>query len=206
VNGIATTDLARLSQANTFTNTASFGAGGAPIYLSSTTPAAILDESDGAAGNRRFAIYGTSESFRIAAISDASGVGSDFIVCERTGNTVDSCNIAATSVQANGLHVARAAAALRIVAGGIAGSNGASSGTGITSGSRSGTGQYTVNITAAGFSTTPFCATSALPDDVGDTATMRVSVTSATSVSVQTRKNTTDALADTGFYLLCMGT
>lgn len=101
-NGVAVTDYARLTTANTFSLATGFGAGGAPVYLASGTPGIIWDETDAAATNKRWAMYASAETFRMSVIADASGSGQDFLSVDRTGTVVDSVNLQATSVQANG--------------------------------------------------------------------------------------------------------
>lgn len=112
VSGVAFSDFARLSQSNTFTAAPSFGVGGAPLYMSSVLPVIIWDESDAASSNRRWTAYASGESFALATIADSSGAGSEFIRVERTGTTVDSINLVATSVQANGVAVLTSSSSL----------------------------------------------------------------------------------------------
>jgi hypothetical protein len=97
INGIAITDFARLSVAGT--NTASNPA----ARYSSAVPAILLDQSNAAADNRKWRMVPLSEQWRLTAINDAEASESNAIEIDRTGIVIDSVNLKATSVQANGI-------------------------------------------------------------------------------------------------------
>jgi hypothetical protein len=98
-SGVAFSDLARLSQANSFTAT---------NRISNTAPQFIFDESDAAANNRKWDIFASVESLRMRVYNDAESAATDFIVVDRTANTVDSIALAATNVTVNGSEATRA--------------------------------------------------------------------------------------------------
>jgi hypothetical protein len=252
--GALSTDIARLSQGNTFTNfqTISLSTGGL----------LELDDSNAAANERRWRLLSDTGQFCIYTATDA-GVGASNAICaDRTGTTVDSIALTATTVTVNGqdvrntalfnagtLAVARggtgtttstgtgntvlsasptftgtvtaatlnattlqqggtqvqAAAFLRVArmrntnAG--AGCTQASN-SGITSCTRSSAGRYTIDYTAAGFSSTPVYSI------VGGANTNGLCVTNnETSTTVDLTCNTVAGSAvDTVFSFIAMGT
>lgn len=76
-----------------------------PITASSAAPGWQLRESGVAANNGIWQFYGDSETLFFDATNDA-GAGVHWLQVDRTGNTVDTVNISATAVQANGVAVA----------------------------------------------------------------------------------------------------
>lgn len=107
IGGIATSDFARLSQANTFT--ASGTTTEPTVKLSSSLPLLQFDETDAAADNKRWQLQVNGEQLSLAVINDA-GSGSGVMTVDRTGLTVDSINLLATTVQANGTPINTVAA------------------------------------------------------------------------------------------------
>lgn len=92
LNGVAATDFARLSQANTFTQS------GTTILLSSANPRLDWNETDAASDNKRWYASVNSETFSFGTINDSLGSAADAITINRTGVTVDSINLQATAV------------------------------------------------------------------------------------------------------------
>jgi hypothetical protein len=70
------------------------------LTVESALPSIILIESDAATDNKRWQLIVTGESFRVQLATDA-GSASSFITVDRTGNTVDSINIASTALTHN---------------------------------------------------------------------------------------------------------
>lgn len=103
LNGIATTDFARLSQSNAFTS--SGGGSGAAIKLVAPTPVFLWQEDGASANNGIWDIVVDAENFRIRVLDDAMLVSSAFLTVDRTGTTVDSINLQATAVQVNGINI-----------------------------------------------------------------------------------------------------
>lgn len=92
----ATTDIARQSQSNTFTGgqqTIQATTGNARLYLKDT--AAALDE-------KAWATTSELGLWQLFTVNDAGSGVASAITANRTGTTVDSVNLTATSVQANG--------------------------------------------------------------------------------------------------------
>lgn len=94
-NGVAMSDLARLSQFNTFTATAG-------ISIANNGPQFLWNQTTAAADNRKWYLYASTEAFVGAIYNDAESVGANWLIVNRTGTAVDSINLQATSVQANG--------------------------------------------------------------------------------------------------------
>jgi hypothetical protein len=119
LNGIAPSDLARLSTTNTFANTASFnntvtfalagdgGVLGSSIY-NSTIPQYTLYESDASAGSRSWSTSVNGNQLRDRVTNDAGDMVANFRTVTRSGITVDSIAYAATAFTINGTDVAPA--------------------------------------------------------------------------------------------------
>jgi hypothetical protein len=91
--------IPRLATAATFT--------GNPFTLQGTTPSLVLDETDAAADEQHYLIRGAAGVLSIGTASDAAPstlVGSA-IAIDRTGTTVSSVALAATTVTVNGQDV-----------------------------------------------------------------------------------------------------
>lgn len=98
IDTINSTDLARLSQSNTFS------ANGPAFTISrSSAPNFRIDESGGAADNKLWDVTAFSESLQMRALNDAGSSATAWLTVDRTGITVDSINLQATSVQTNGV-------------------------------------------------------------------------------------------------------
>lgn len=75
------------------------------LTISSAQPNLFLNETDAAADNRLWRFVASGEEFVFQARNDALSSGGDILVVNRTGTTVDSINLLATSVQYNGIEV-----------------------------------------------------------------------------------------------------
>lgn len=106
VNGITTTDWARLSQANTFTGASGVIPGS--VHIQTNTPVLSFAEADSSANNTLWARVIGAEQLVEQVINDAQTVSTNYLIVNRTGTTVDSVNIAATNVQANGSNICTA--------------------------------------------------------------------------------------------------
>jgi hypothetical protein len=84
------------------------------VTLDSSFPAVTWIQSTAAADNRRWDIVASSETFRIRTVNDAASVASNILSVERTGTTVDSVTVNATTVRLNGLVDIGPAAAMKI--------------------------------------------------------------------------------------------
>lgn len=109
INGIATTDFARLSQSNTFTQantfTESVSSGASALTVSATTPGYVWRETGAAANNQYWRFLLSSEQLIYQVSNDAFSSHGNWLTVDRTGTTVDTINLQATSVQANGTAV-----------------------------------------------------------------------------------------------------
>jgi hypothetical protein len=117
INGVAATFMRSdgapaLSQSITptwsgqhiFSNTTGAGA----VLLSSTAPLLGWQETDGAANNQRWRIGPTAETWRLEAVNDAVSAATTAILVDRTGTTIDSVAITATTATVNGSNICRA--------------------------------------------------------------------------------------------------
>lgn len=95
VGGVAPTDFARLSQANTFTNAL-------PITLSSTTPFLQFTETDASPSNQHWALFANNEQFRASACTNSGSGCFHWVTVDRTAGTIDSINLNASQVGITG--------------------------------------------------------------------------------------------------------
>jgi hypothetical protein len=132
----------------------------------------------------------------------STGTGSVVLSASPTlTGTTTAATLNATTLQQNSIQV-QSAAFMRAAHGRFNGTTGALiAGSGITSGSRVGAGQYTIDLTAAGFSATPTCV--ATTNTASNTATALPS--SNVAYSVNTRVPSTLAAQDSDYQLLCLG-
>lgn len=100
LNGVASSDFARLSSTNTFTALQRFNV---------AVPEIVFTETDASADNGRWSFHANVEQFRGSIYNDAEGVAANWVLIDRTGTTVDTVNLQATSVQANGAAIATSA-------------------------------------------------------------------------------------------------
>lgn len=91
-NGVAISDLARLSQANVFL---------AGQRVSTATPFYELLATGAAVDNKKWFNYVSGTSLNLSAATDAEA-HTNWMTVSRTGATVDSINLQATAVQVNG--------------------------------------------------------------------------------------------------------
>lgn len=103
VQGVASTDFARLSQSNTFTAVGSNLAW--PLTLSSSQPGMILIETDGAADNQAWRIFALSEALRFDVVNDAASSSAAWLTVNRTGATVDTINFENGTLEYGGVEV-----------------------------------------------------------------------------------------------------
>jgi len=96
-NGVSMSDLARLSQANTFT--------GSGIVQSNGTPFYEWNETDGSLNNKRWLADAAAEQWRLRVVNDDGSGTTDVITIDRTGTTVDSIALTATAITVNGVAV-----------------------------------------------------------------------------------------------------
>jgi hypothetical protein len=172
-------------------------------------------------GSARLSINGgtsTEALFNSSGLTLAHGLTTGTTANSFGANTTVTGVMNATSdVRVNGVSVCRSngtncPTAPKYVAGTYNGNNGGNCtvvastyNTGITSCTRSSTGLYTFNVTAAGFTTIPVCTTSynsaVLPSGV-----IQINGTpTTTQVQVNSTNNATAQTDTTGFSLVCVG-
>lgn len=76
-----------------------------PVTVSQGSPAYRLNESDAAANNRLWDQIAIGEQLLLRAVNDAGTVASPWATVDRTGTTIDTVNLQATTVQVNGVNV-----------------------------------------------------------------------------------------------------
>lgn len=96
LNGVASSDFARLSQTNEFT------AAVLPIHINNTTPQIDLQESGATSGNQRWQFLVTNEQLRLRVVDDIAGTPANWLTVDRTGSTVDTVALNATTFDFNG--------------------------------------------------------------------------------------------------------
>lgn len=96
-NSVAISDVARRSQSNTFT--------GAQLEIENAAPVLLFDETDAGSNERLWRFVMSGGDLFLGTRTDADGAGANAITIVRTGVTVDSINLQATAVQANGTQV-----------------------------------------------------------------------------------------------------
>lgn len=75
------------------------------ISLNSIQPILWFEQTNAAANNRSWLVFASGEQFVFVAENDAKSSGTPFITADRTGITVDSLALAATTVTVNGQDV-----------------------------------------------------------------------------------------------------
>jgi hypothetical protein len=93
-------DFARLSQENTFTAVVNSGA--SAVTISSAVPGMVWRDTGGAANNQYWRFLVSSEQLLYQISNDAFSSHGTWLTVDRTGTTVDTINLQATNVQANG--------------------------------------------------------------------------------------------------------
>ncbi len=96
LNGVAATDFARLSQANTFTGLQT---------ISTTAPEIRFNETDAAANNRLWSFAVAGEQLAFALYNDAVSGFTNWLTVDRTANTVDLITLASTSAAINSVQI-----------------------------------------------------------------------------------------------------
>lgn len=97
LDGSSSAAFAQLSASNVFT--------GGTQEIENSSPRITWDESDAAANERIWRTSSSAGLFTFGTRSDADGAGNEAISIDRTGTTVDSINLTATSVQAHGVQI-----------------------------------------------------------------------------------------------------
>lgn len=69
--------------------------------VSSTGPVSRWNETDAAANNRVWDLFVNAEQLNLRVVNDALGSATNWLVVDRTANTVDNVNILATALQGN---------------------------------------------------------------------------------------------------------
>jgi hypothetical protein len=90
IGTIPASDIARLGEANTFTNLGH--------EIANILPRLRLRETEGAADNQLWAVSVNNEQFVLSALNDAITQNAAFMTVARTGQTIDSITLAATAI------------------------------------------------------------------------------------------------------------
>jgi len=93
---LATLGAPALAAANTFT---------AAQRIAGTSASLFFDETDAAANNQVWRVFVSGEAFRLTVLDDAETTENSFIRAQRTGTTIDSLELLATSVTKNASEV-----------------------------------------------------------------------------------------------------
>lgn len=202
INGVAPSDWARLSQANIFTQSSTTNPA---VLASSASPLIAMNETDGAANNRRYYIAAIAEQFRMGLHDDTPAVATDFLTVDRAGTTVDSINLQATTVQANGSIIATGRLASgRFTNNGAVCAVAADESKNISSCTRNGAGDVTVNFSAGTFDNTATCAVSHYFEGSANLRIFQVIGVSATAMQVRSY-TTAGTITDAPFTIVCVG-
>ena len=95
LNGVASSDFARLSQSNVFTDSYAIDTG--PIVLSAAIPSIQFTQTGAATDNKKWLLLATGEQFRGLLASDSGGT-TDWLTIDRTNNTADTIILTSTTV------------------------------------------------------------------------------------------------------------
>lgn len=76
--------------------------GNYPIMLSSVRPGLLFNETDAAVDNRRWDIHIFSEQLQFRVVNDADSIAANIMTVDRTGTTIDSIALAATTLSFTG--------------------------------------------------------------------------------------------------------
>jgi hypothetical protein len=99
LDGSSSAAFAQLAAANVFT-----GSGAQPEF-ESTAPVITFDETDATSDERIWRWQSLGGQLTLFSRTDADGTGNNAIAINRTGPTVDSINLTATSVQYGGIEI-----------------------------------------------------------------------------------------------------
>lgn len=191
-------DAALKAATNTFTGVNNFNNGATGIAINSTTPRILLNDTNAGVDLDIWRIQPESTAFVIGTRTDADGAGADFLTAIRSGTTVTSINLAATSVQANGVPVStlkHAACTINTI-------GTVTNVSGCTSATHDGTGQFTLNYTAAGFTGNPACT---ITPDISTGSGIALTGSSTTTTMVYFTRDLTPAAADLAVRVNCTG-
>ena len=196
-----------LNAANIFTANADFNAS---VTIESAIPTLIWEETDAGLDEKVWYGRANSDEWTLETRTDIGGVGATAIRASRTGTTVDTVNLQATDVQANG------ATAWHDID--SAGNGGGPLGIAYVATNALGTalesfnvasvvndavGQWTITFTANTFNQRPVCVANYLGEGI---AFQLLTGWTATTISMETRDLTTGALENGPFTLHCQST
>ncbi len=101
LNGVASSDFARLSANNVFTGQVSSGSAPLRIAPASGAPGIVIAELAGAANNREWRLLASSEALLWQTSTDDFSANNNWLRVDRTGATVDSIALSATAITGN---------------------------------------------------------------------------------------------------------
>ncbi len=183
-----------LNASNTFTGiTQLHSASGATIGINDT---------GGSSGKKRGNVTHVADSLQINVCTDGGGSCSTAIQIGHSGATVDSVALSGTSITAGSSRINTIANSGRTAFGTVSSAGSLSNSLNVTSSSKPGTGLYTINVTAAGFSAAPSCI--ATQDSAGLTLGPNMNGITSTSVGVSTF-NIGGTATDQKFHFVCYG-
>lgn len=176
--------------AHTFSNTA------ATLFSSSGGSIAINDT--GGASNQKYAkLTHVANAFQIQGCTDGGGSCTNAITIGHTGATIDSVALAGTSITAGGSRLNTVANSGKTAYGRVNGTAVTNS-LNVGAATNGSTGNYTLDLTAAGFSESPVCTATA------ETAAFVSLTTTSTSAAINT-KDTAAANVNVAFKIACSG-
>lgn len=108
LDGISSGSFATLAGSQTFTGENIFSNAGVPLSVQSTDLAFQMVDTDAVADEKIYWLRNSSGVFNLQTRTDAAGAGENAFIIDRTGTTVDSINLQATAVQANGSNICTA--------------------------------------------------------------------------------------------------
>lgn len=171
----------------------------ASLGLSSSAPIISINESAAAANNRLWSLSAQGEALLGRALTDDESSAGTWLEVNRTAHTVDTVNLRATSVQANGVAIPTSAYGYMDGSAGGCTIDAAYASQGVSGCVRNGVGQYTLTVT--GFATRPVCQATASSNPGETTA-----VASAANTVVVLRYNSAGAAIDSDANVHCVGT
>lgn len=171
------------------------------VTVSDDAPQIDMVETDAAADNQRWRCTLLAEVFRCQFVSDA-GATNSWLAVERTANTGDSINLLATNVQVNGESILKYAAGQWSTSGTtcVPFSN---NNYNVTC-TRNAAGDYTVNVSGAGFTNNPKCV--ATYTAIAGTPRFAMIASNPNVVSLDVELySLAGNLTDGGFSIHCVG-